>query len=124
MITAMKYITITGHVKNLNHVVSRYLSRYDIQLEKNEATGLTKAFTTLNPYSQTLQKAEVFAEIVGDSPLLHMRVTASEAVNLVEECKKAYDLRGENIRELEAKLASALEYVSKLQNFISFNEKK
>jgi len=55
----MKYISITGHIGDMNHVVSRYLSRYEIQLELNARIGLTEPFTTTNPYTQTLQKAEI-----------------------------------------------------------------
>jgi len=118
----MKYITITGHIANLNHVVHRYLARYDIQLEQRAVSGLTEPFTSLNPYAMTLQKAELFSDIVGDAPTLHLPMTASDAVNLVEASAIAYDQRGIALRAMEDQLAQITATIENLKNFLNFDE--
>jgi len=121
MITTMKYISITGHIGDMNHVVRRYLSRYDIQLEQNAISGLTQPFTTLNPYAATLKKAEFFAEIVGQVPVLHMPMTASDAVNIVEEAAQLYENRDSNLRALETTLVETTTRIQSMGNFVGLD---
>jgi len=117
MVAAMRYISLMGHIGNMNHVVSRYLSRYEIQLQQGAVKGLTEPFTTLNPYSQTLQKAETLSKIVGPPPALYMPLTSSQAVNMVEESALAFENRNENLMELEGRLTRIEENISNLQNY-------
>ena len=119
MITKMKYISISGHMDSMNHVINSYLSRYDIQLEHANAHGLMEPFTTLNPYTTTLQKAEHLAEIAGKVPIIYFPLSAADAVNMVEDAHRAYDKRGEALRTLEANLEVANEYIYRLQDFSS-----
>ncbi|MCL2839185.1 MAG: hypothetical protein FWE05_00295 [Defluviitaleaceae bacterium] len=120
MIAKMKYISITGHIASMNHVVNRYLSRYDIQLEQS-SNALMTPFTTLNPYGQTLRKAEQFAETIGAPPLAYVPMPSAEAVNLVEAAATAYEQRDEQLQNLEKDLAEAQRKIEALQNFTSFN---
>jgi V/A-type H+-transporting ATPase subunit I len=116
MVTKMKYISITGHISEMNHTVNRYLSRYDIQLEPARH-NLMKPFTTLNPYAQTFQKATRIAKIVGTPPIISAPITAAQAVNLVESASHAHDLRDKNLRALEERLAQLKREADALQNF-------
>ena len=122
MITKMKYISITGHIAGMNHVVNRYLSRYDIQLERS-SNELMTPFTTLNPYAQTLRKAEQFSEMVGSPPVVYVPMVAADAVNLVEEAALAYERRDERLKNLEGELAAARKQVEELQNFTALSIK-
>ena len=118
MVAKMKYISITGHIASMNHVVSRYLGRYDIQLEQ-AANGLMEPFTTLNPYAQTLRKAEQFAGIVGVPPTLYVPMASAEAVNLVEDASVAYENRDTLLRTLEAQLVETRKHIDILRHFTS-----
>lgn len=121
MVAKMKYISITGHIGSMNHVVNRYLHRYHIQLEQGGVKGLTEPFTTQNPYTESLKKAEFFTEIVGKPGPLNWPMSASDAVNLLEECFIAYENRDENLRKLEEQLALNEEYAKVIKNFIDSN---
>jgi len=103
----------------MNHAINRYLSRYDIQLEHTSAHGLMEPFTTLNPYTSTLQKAERLAEIAGKIPAIYFPLSAENAVNMVGEAHQAYERRGEALRTLETNLDSAKEYIQQLRDFSS-----
>jgi len=122
MVEKMKYISITGHIASMNHVISRYLSRYDIQLEEApHYPGQMEPFATLNPYSGTLEKAENFLEMLGPAPALHMPLTGAQAVNLVEEAHMAYEQRSDNLRRLEEKHSDIGTFIHRLTPFGTFD---
>jgi V/A-type H+-transporting ATPase subunit I len=112
----MKYISLTGHIAGMNHAVNRYLSRYDIQLQQARH-NLMEPFTTLNPYAQTLRKAEKLTELVGMPPAVFVPVSAAEAVNLAEAAWAAYELRDISLRETEEKLAQLKRDAEILSNY-------
>ncbi|MCL1842847.1 MAG: hypothetical protein FWF79_03465 [Defluviitaleaceae bacterium] len=116
----MKYISLTGHISGMNHVVNRWLSRFDIQLEPTRH-NLMKPFTTLNPYALTLQKAEKFAKIAGRPPALYVPVLPAEAVNLVESAAAIYEQRDIRLRELENQLSQARLQIDEIMHFSSLN---
>ncbi|MCL2578371.1 MAG: hypothetical protein FWE27_10080 [Defluviitaleaceae bacterium] len=120
MITKMKYISLSGHIAGMNHAVNRYLSRYDIQLE-HTWHNLMEPFSTLNPYAQTLRKAEKLVEIVGLPPVLFVPVQSAEAVNLVEAAAEAYEQRDFSLRELEEKFADTKRQIEILENYTNLN---
>jgi len=122
MIEKMKYISITGHISNMNYVVNRYLSRFEIQLESApHMPGQMEPFTTLNPYAKTREKAQAFLEMLGSAPAIHLPMTGATAVNLVEEAQSTYDRRSDKLRELEEEHRLALAYANRLQPFESFD---
>ena len=122
MVEKMKYISITGHIASMNHVVNRYLARYDIQLaQAPHFPGQMEPFSTLNPYTQTLVKADNFLEMLGPAPVWHMPMSGAAAVNLVEAAQLAYELRGDKLRQLEQEHKAACAYIHRLQHFVAFD---
>lgn len=121
MVEKMKYISITGHINSMNHVVNRYLSRYDIQLEKTADHPGMEPFTTLNPYAITLQKAERFLSVFGEGPILRLPISAAEAVNRVEDAHRAYEARNEAIREKERLLSEIETQIQMITPFLSLD---
>jgi len=118
----MKYISITGHISGMNHVVSRYLSRYDIQLETAPYyPGQMEPFATVNPYTQTLQKADNFLEMLGSAPGLYVPMSGAQAVNLVEAAHMAYEQRSDRLRQLEEEHTVIGAYIHRLQPFEAFD---
>jgi len=122
MVEKMKYISITGHISSMNHVVSRYLSRYDIQLEAApHYPGQMEPFTNVNPYSQTLEKAANFLEVLGSAPALHVPMSGGQAVNMVEAAHLAYEQRSDSLRQLEELRKAIGVYIHRLQPFEDFD---
>ena len=122
LVEKMKYISITGHIASMNHVVNRYLSRYDIQLEEApHYPGQMEPFSSINPYTHTLQKAEGFLEMFGPAPALQIDMGGSQAVNLVEEAYLAYEQRGDKLRQLEDLHKAIGAYIHRLQPFEAFD---
>ena len=122
MVEKMKYISITGHISDMNHVVSRYLSRYDIQLEEApHIPGQMEPFAALNPYARTLEKAESFLSLLGLPPALHLPIRGATAVNMVETAHSAFEKRGDKLREIEEKLQAIKAYIHRLEPFEGFD---
>jgi len=117
MIVKMKFVSISGHISTMAHVVDNYLSRFDIQLEQTDAHGLMKPFSTTNPYTITLQKAQRLSDIAGDKPFIYLPLSAADAVNIVEEANTLYEQRDEDLRDLEQQHAIINEYINCMQEF-------
>ncbi|MCL2457124.1 MAG: hypothetical protein FWD19_06220 [Defluviitaleaceae bacterium] len=125
MIKKMQYISISGHIAGLNHAVNRYLSRYEIQLQ-HDAHTLMEPFTTLNPYAQTLRKAEKLSALTAPAPKIFVPVAPAEAVNIVEAAADAYENRASRLLELEQTIEFAQRDIETLENFsaLEINLKK
>ena len=71
MIEKMKFVSLTGPREDIDRMVMRYLSRYDIHLENaltelSEVRGLTPYVQT-NPYKGLLAKANEYAALTEKS---------------------------------------------------------
>jgi len=119
MVEKMIYINIVGHIGSLNHVINRYFTRYDIQLEPGEPHKEMEPFSTSNPYAATLQKAERFIQMMGHTPPLQPAMDTAEAVNLVEEAYRLYEAKEQTLREREQTLAQMEEYLTRIAPFAS-----
>ena len=117
MIVKMKFVSISGHISTMSHVVDNYLSRFDIQLEQTDAHGLMKPFSTTNPYAITLQKAQRLTDIAGDKPFIYLPLSAADAVNIVENANALYEQRDEELCALEQQHAIVNEYISNMSEF-------
>ncbi|MCL2190143.1 MAG: hypothetical protein FWC16_15120 [Defluviitaleaceae bacterium] len=115
----MKYISLTGHISHLNHAVNRYLTRYDIQLERTALHPEMQPFTTRNPYAVTLQKAERFLQLFNAVPQVYMPMSAAEAINRVEDAHRLLEAHTQEMHENEGKLAEAEENIQCLMPFAS-----
>lgn len=120
MIKKMAYITISGHISNMSHVISHYLSRYEIQLEQGQNPHL-KPFTTQNPYTQTLEKARFLGEKSGACPIIHMPLSQAEAVNIVEEAYQAYQQANQVLEDMEALLSTLNGCIHDLSHFVALD---
>jgi len=119
MVEKMIYVNIVGHIGSMNHVINRYFSRYDIQLEPNASHSEMEPFSTSNPYAATLQKAERFIQLMGHAPPILPVIDTAEAVNLVEEAYRLYKAREAALHERELALAQMEEYLTRIAPFSS-----
>lgn len=93
MIEKMKFISITGPRGDIDRMVSKYLSRYEIHLE-NALTELKdvpdlKPFVQSNPYKGLLDNAESYANLLTDAAALTPAdVTLDEAISLIGDVQR------------------------------------
>ena len=89
MIEKMKFLSITGPKADIDRVVDQYLSKYEIHLENALASlqsvqSLTP-YIQVNPYRDTLNKAEELVSLLQDTGTEPASVSLKEAAELVEE---------------------------------------
>ena len=70
MIVKMKFVSLTGPTDDIDRVVSKYLSRYEIHLENallewNSSSNL-KPYVEANPYKDMLQRSSELMSYISD----------------------------------------------------------
>lgn len=89
----MQFLTITGPKNDIDRVMNRYLSKYEIHLE-NALSELSsvhdlKPFAEINPYKEVLMKAESLIEKLGNSSRIATHdMSMPEAQSIITQ---AYD---------------------------------
>ena len=73
MIEKMKFLNLTGPKDDIDRVVDQYLSKYEIQLENTlselKSVQNISPYSDINPYKETLQKANVLADMVKNTDI-------------------------------------------------------
>lgn len=90
MIVKMKFLSITGPQADIDRAVSKYLSKYEMHLE-NTMTELQtvhelRPYIEINPYRQTLTKAQGFLELIeakDESPT--RKLGLQESIGIIED---------------------------------------
>ncbi len=88
MIEKMKFLSITGPKGDIDRMVTKYLSRYEIHLE-NAMTELEdvpdlKPFVQSNPYKGILESAESYAALVVNAgSMVPEEISLDDAISLV-----------------------------------------
>ena len=101
MILKMKFLSITGPRDDIDRVVEQYLSRYEIHLENAleelKTVQTLTPFMEINPYRETLQKAEALAALLpeGSSPSGHLP-SAEDAAKLIDSLQEPVSERIKN----------------------------
>lgn len=109
MIERMKFLSLTGPKDDIDRVIDQYLSKYEIQLENTlselKSVQNISPYLEINPYKETLQKANILADMVKNTMVSSRSVTLEQAVNIIET--------------LDTDLISLKEEQNKLQTEIS-----
>ncbi|MGX8728017.1 MAG: V-type ATP synthase subunit I [Lachnospiraceae bacterium] len=93
MIEKMKFLSITGPRGDIDRMVSKYLSRYEIHLE-NALTELEdvrdlKPYVQTNPYKSLLASAKTYAALVEDADkMTPEEVSLDDAISLVVDIER------------------------------------
>lgn len=112
MIVKMKFLSISGPRTDIDRVTSRYLSKYEMQLE-NAITELKTTdnllpFMDLNPYKEPLAKAEQYAAMLPDQTVpMDTSLSADEMIDLIRNLNHDYlDMKAkeEKIKKQKKKL--------------------
>ncbi len=90
MIVKMKFLSLTGPKADIDRVVNKYLSKYEIHLE-NALTELSSVqnltpYIQANPYKELLGKATEYAALVKADPQAQkVEVPLTDAIDLVTD---------------------------------------
>ena len=136
MIEKMKFVSLTGPREDIDRMVMRYLSRYDIHLENaltelSEVRGLTPYVQT-NPYKGLLAKANEYAALTEksaakadpvtlplDEAIDVVRVLGEELTDLTDKRKELL-LKDEELSGLVEKLTPFKDVGYDLQTILNF----
>ena len=105
MILKMKFLSITGPREDIDRVVEKYLSRYEIHLENALAELKTvqtlTPFMEINPYRDSLQEAETLAALLPEkSTAGGAQLSVEEALALIGSVKEPAEKYRQERREL------------------------
>lgn len=93
MIVKMSFVTLAGPKSDIDRIIDRYLSKYEIQLENAlvelNSSGNLLPFVEANPYKDILDKSHELIELLsgntGNSPLTQMSVDeAAKIINNID----------------------------------------
>ena len=106
MIEKMEFVSIIGPKGDMDRVINQYLDHYEIQLE-NTLTELKDVknlnpYMEVNPYKETVAKANMLTEKLSDQPEDEMDMSIEEAVTLVEKKAKSLEKVQKKLDKLEA----------------------
>lgn len=114
MIAKMKFINMIGPKEDLDIVIEKYLSKYEIQLENTiaELKDLENVSPCVeaNPYKDSLVKAEELAAMTKHENPLKKTVGAEEAITIVEGLNE----KRERYRKEKGKLEEEKEQIAKV----------
>ena len=119
MIEKMKFISITGPKADIDRVVSKYLSKYEIHLE-NALSELTSVqnltpYIEINPYKESLQTITGFYEELepgsqSSVPEIPLEKALEFTANLKEEMSQK-SLKQKNLEDLQNSLTESLKII-------------
>ena len=123
MIVKMKFLSITGPRSDIDRVSDVYLSKYEMQLEHAISELKTSdnllPFVEVNPYKDTLSKAEQFAGMITDTSIKPDTSLAVEAMTeLIRTINHDYMDIQEEIERLEKDKSGLQEKLNVLEPFM------
>ena len=111
MIVKMKFLTITAHKRDIDRICDQYLSKYEIQLE-NALSELKTVdnllpFIEVNPFKDSLDKANQFANYIEDTVIPENQTFSQEELfSLIRDMNQTYM----NFRDHEEELRKRQEH--------------
>ncbi len=108
MIAKMNFVSITGPRDDIDTIVDKYLSKYEIQLEY--APSELKSISTLypyvdqNPYKEQAGYAEELSEIIGKPDYAAGKMSIHDSAVLVEEMHQYLRKNKRETEKLEVRL--------------------
>ena len=118
----MKFLSITGPLHDIDRVSDVYLSKYEMQLEhaisELKTTENLLPFVEINPYKESLTKAEQFVAMLPDNSIEpNLSQTPEDMLDLIREVNHNYLEFQEQIEKLEKEKTSLHEKLNVLEPF-------
>ncbi|MDR0999550.1 MAG: hypothetical protein LBL96_01900 [Clostridiales bacterium] len=106
MVERMMYVNLMGRILDLDRVIEKYVSRFDIQFEYAShelpgAEGLIQ-LPSANPYSDAMRKIENMEKIAPLPATGQTSMAIDEALMVLDEAWEMYKERDERLKELDA----------------------
>lgn len=125
MIEKMNFVNITGPRENIDDIVEKYLSKYEIHLEyapaELKSINTLYPYTDSNPYKEYITCAQELADVLGreENDAVTMDIEAS--VDFIRKLHENYRKIEENIRKYEAELLELKDKLTKVEPFSNVN---
>ena len=118
----MKFLSITGPLHDIDRVSDVYLSKYEMQLEhaisELKTTENLLPFVEINPYKESLTKAEQFVAMLPNNGIEpNLSQTPEDMLDLIREVNHNYLEFQEKIEKLEKEKTSLHEKLNVLEPF-------
>lgn len=125
MIAKMKFVNMIGPKEDLDTVVEKYLSKYEIQLENTMAElkdlqNVTPCMEA-NPYKESLAKAEELAAMTKHADPLKKTVGAKQAMEIVESLDEKRERFRRKQKELEEKKQQITKAIQDIEPYRNVN---
>lgn len=126
MIVKMKFLSITGPIRDIDRVSDVYLSKYEMQLEHTitelKTTDNLLPFVEVNPYKEPLVKAEHFVSLISsESASADNSLDIDQIQTMIREVNHDYLEIQEKIDGLEKDKTAIQEKLNVLEPFQPLN---
>lgn len=121
MVVKMKFLSITGPKNDIDRVIDHYLSKYEIQLENTlaelKSVRNISPYIEINPYKDTLTKANALVDLIKDVPCKEKKISVEEAIQVIEKLEVELASIQERKNDIESKLSSAQSSLTDIAHF-------
>ena len=122
MIVKMKFLSLTGPKADIDRIVNKYLSKYEIHLE-NALTELSTVqnltpYIQTNPYKELLSKANEYSALVQkDAPVTPAEISLTDSIDLITELDGQLTDLNRKKSDLESKASALADSMQTIQPF-------
>lgn len=111
MIVKMKFVSITGPKNDIDRVIEKYLSKYEIQLENTlselKSVQNISPYLENNPYKEILQKANSLVELIKDTKVSDKTMTLEDAMRIIKHIDIDLEKLNKEKSEIEEKISKS-----------------
>ena len=121
MIAKMKFVSLSGPKADIDRMVNKYLSKYEIHLE-NALTALGDdqhlvPYVQKNPYKDLLATAGIYTELLPPDTVVGPEIPLTDAIDLIGEVNGRLTGLRERKNELDAELLKLRESMKKIEPY-------
>ncbi len=121
MIAKMKFVSLSGPKADIDRMVNKYLSKYEIHLE-NALTALGEEqhlvpYVQKNPYKDLLATAGIYTELLPPDTAAGPEIPLTDTIDLIGEVNDRLTGLRERKNELDAELLKLRESMKKIEPY-------
>jgi V/A-type H+-transporting ATPase subunit I len=135
MIVKMRFIYLIGNTKNIGHVIEKYISKFDMQLEvatqefygDEDVSELNSDLENRNKLIINKEELKRKAEYILKSSRIptvknnKVKISQSDAIKILDQAVEFYEKRNERLSYLESTRKDMIELISNLDHFKIFD---
>ena len=127
MITKLNFVSVTGPRAEIDNMVSKYLSKYEIHLEhapsELKSSNTLHPFTEANPYKEVYAKGEELMELYEEFEEGIALDDVSDASEFVSSAYRDFEIEKRREKEIEEEIEKLQELYSKVVPFMEIEYK-